>query len=154
MFWSTDGWMDQLVDWLIDWLFWRSFNGLIYVFTWFFSWSSLYLFDGLLFVWFIAVASLLFLSGEEAIQHLFSRGTHWEFSYIPLVTVLLLYFAMACWSCGPHISAGLVVPMLWVVLFSIQNFYYHLITKIEALQRSWNNFHNFCKLEDANILAR
>ncbi|XP_071784612.1 chloride channel protein C-like isoform X1 [Asterias amurensis] len=60
------------------------------------------------------VASLLFLSGEEAIQHLFSRGTHWEFSYIPLVTVLLLYFAMACWSCGPHISAGLVVPMLYI----------------------------------------
>ncbi|XP_022108381.1 chloride channel protein C-like isoform X2 [Acanthaster planci] len=60
------------------------------------------------------VATLLFLTGEEAIQHLFSRQTHWEFSYVPLLTVLVLYFTMACWSCGSNISSGLVVPMLFI----------------------------------------
>ncbi|XP_041457216.1 chloride channel protein C-like [Lytechinus variegatus] len=60
------------------------------------------------------VATLLFVTGEEAIHHLFSRDTHWEFTYGALLTVLAFYFIMACWSCGPSISAGLVVPMLYI----------------------------------------
>ncbi|XP_071490057.1 chloride channel protein C-like [Diadema antillarum] len=60
------------------------------------------------------VATLLFVTGEEAILHLFSRETHWELTYGALVTVLAFYFVMACWSCGPSISAGLVVPMLYI----------------------------------------
>lgn len=60
------------------------------------------------------VATLLFGTGEEAIHHLFSRETHWEFTCGPLLTVLAFYFILACWSCGPSISAGLVVPMLYI----------------------------------------
>ncbi|XP_033125254.1 chloride channel protein B-like [Anneissia japonica] len=60
------------------------------------------------------VATLLFVTGEEAIHHLFSRETHWEFTFGPLFTVLIFYFIMACWSCGPSISSGLVVPMLYI----------------------------------------
>ncbi|PIK45697.1 hypothetical protein BSL78_17446 [Apostichopus japonicus] len=63
---------------------------------------------------FSQVATLLFVTGEEAIHHLFSRETHWEFTYLPLFTVLIFYFILACWSCGPSISAGLVVPMLYI----------------------------------------
>ncbi|XP_071958229.1 chloride channel protein C-like isoform X2 [Antedon mediterranea] len=63
---------------------------------------------------FSQVATLLFVTGEEAIHHLFSRETHWEFTFGPLFTVLIFYFFMACWSCGPSISSGLVVPMLYI----------------------------------------
>ena len=58
------------------------------------------------------VATLLFVTGEDAIHHLFSRNTHVEFDYGPLVTVLVVYFVLACWSAGTAVSVGLVVPML------------------------------------------
>ncbi|XP_028399217.1 chloride channel protein C-like [Dendronephthya gigantea] len=60
------------------------------------------------------VATLLFASGEEAIHHLFSRDTHREFTYGPLLTVLVVYFILACWAAGTSISSGLVVPMLFI----------------------------------------
>ncbi|XP_064641031.1 chloride channel protein C-like isoform X2 [Lineus longissimus] len=60
------------------------------------------------------VATLLFVTGEEAIHHLFSRNTHLEFDYAALFTVLVFYYFMACWASGTSISCGLVVPMLLI----------------------------------------
>merc|ERR1719309_1143501 len=59
-------------------------------------------------------ATLFFGTGENAIQQLFSRNTHLEFSYGPLFTFLLIYFLLACWASGTNISCGLVVPMLLI----------------------------------------
>lgn len=60
----------------------------------------------------VLVATLLMTNGERAIRHLLSRQTHLEFQFVPLLTVLLVYFLCACWSSGTSISSGLVVPML------------------------------------------
>ncbi|XP_013403924.1 chloride channel protein C [Lingula anatina] len=60
------------------------------------------------------IATLLFVSGERGIHHLFSRNTHLEFGYASLFTVLPIYFLMACWAAGTSISSGLVVPMLYI----------------------------------------
>ena len=60
----------------------------------------------------ILVATLLMTNGERAIRHLFSRETHLEFDFVPLIVVLVIYFICACWSAGTSISSGLVVPML------------------------------------------
>ncbi|XP_066289417.1 chloride channel protein D-like isoform X1 [Branchiostoma lanceolatum] len=60
------------------------------------------------------VATLMFVTGEEAIHHLFSRETHNEFSYGPLFAVLCIYFFLACWTAGSAISSGLVVPMVLI----------------------------------------
>ncbi len=62
----------------------------------------------------ISVATLMFVTGENAIHHLFSRNTHLELYYPTLCTVLPIYFLMACWAAGTSISSGLVVPMLYV----------------------------------------
>jgi len=59
-------------------------------------------------------ATLFFVTGEKAIQHLFSRNTHLEFDYAPLVIFFLFYFFLACWAAGTQISCGLVVPMLLI----------------------------------------
>nr|XP_039274350.1 chloride transport protein 6-like [Styela clava] len=60
------------------------------------------------------VATLLFVTGEQAIRHLFSRGTHHEFSIPSLITVLVFYYFLACWAAGTSMSSGLVVPMLLI----------------------------------------
>ncbi|XP_074645246.1 chloride channel protein D-like isoform X2 [Tubulanus polymorphus] len=60
------------------------------------------------------MATLLFVTGEEAIHHLFSRNTHLEFDYGPLFVVLACYFLLACWAAGTSVSSGLVVPMLFI----------------------------------------
>eukprot|EP00092_Neocalanus_flemingeri_P010722 GFUD01011549.1.p1 GENE.GFUD01011549.1~~GFUD01011549.1.p1 ORF type:complete len:864 (-),score=141.42 GFUD01011549.1:346-2937(-) len=59
-------------------------------------------------------ATLFFVTGEKAIQHLFSRNTHLEFDYAPLIIFFLFYFFLACWAAGTQISCGLVVPMLLI----------------------------------------
>lgn len=41
-------------------------------------------------------------------------GTHAQFSYGALVTMLLVYFAGACCAMGTAVSAGVVVPMLLI----------------------------------------
>lgn len=51
-------------------------------------------------------------NGERAIRRLFSRETHMEFQFVPLLSVMSIYFFCACWSAGTAISSGLVVPML------------------------------------------
>ena len=59
-----------------------------------------------------SVATLLFTTGEGAIHHLFSRTTHLQFDWGPLLALLPYYFLVVCWAAGTAISSGLVVPML------------------------------------------
>ena len=57
-------------------------------------------------------ASLLFVTGESAVEHLFSRKTHYEFDYSALFSLFLCYFPLAVWCAGSAVSSGLVVPIL------------------------------------------
>lgn len=59
-------------------------------------------------------ASLLFVTGESTVEHLFSRNTQYEFDYASLFSVFLLWFPMACWCAGSAVASGLVVPILIV----------------------------------------
>ena len=59
-------------------------------------------------------ATLFFVTGEKAIRNLFSRNTHMEFNYGPLIIFFIFYFLLSCWSIGTQISAGVVVPMLLI----------------------------------------
>lgn len=59
-------------------------------------------------------ATLFFGTGEQAVYHLFSKHTHNQFSYAAMSSMLVIYFVMACWSAGTHMSSGLVVPMLLI----------------------------------------
>ena len=59
-------------------------------------------------------ATLFFVTGEKAIRNLFSRNTHLEFNYGPLIIFFIFYFLLSCWSIGTQISAGVVVPMLLI----------------------------------------
>lgn len=58
------------------------------------------------------LATLMFNVGDEAIRHLFSRGTAYRFSYSSLAVFLVIYFFFACYSSGMAISSGIVLPML------------------------------------------
>lgn len=58
------------------------------------------------------VATLLFLTGEQAIHRLFSRQTHVEFNFASLLVVLPCYFILACWAAGSSISSGVVIPKM------------------------------------------
>ncbi|EDV27121.1 uncharacterized protein TRIADDRAFT_54756 [Trichoplax adhaerens] len=60
------------------------------------------------------VATLMFVTGEEAIKHLLSRNTHLEFDFGPLIAILVIYFLLSCWSSGTSVASGLVVPMLLI----------------------------------------
>jgi chloride channel 7 len=58
------------------------------------------------------LASLMLVSGEDAIRHLFSRGTHLEFGYGALATFFVVYGTFAALTAGSSISSGLLIPML------------------------------------------
>lgn len=58
------------------------------------------------------VATLMFVTGEKMIRHLFSRETYDEFEYDVLLAVLAVYFIGSCYSAGMSISVGLVIPQL------------------------------------------
>ena len=58
------------------------------------------------------LATLLHVTGDDAIRHLFSRQTHLEFGYASLATFYLLYSAFAALTAGSCISSGLLIPML------------------------------------------
>jgi hypothetical protein len=58
------------------------------------------------------LATLLHVSGEDAIKHLLTRGTHREFGYTPLLVFLMLYAVFATVVAGSSLSSGLFVPML------------------------------------------
>lgn len=62
----------------------------------------------------IAPASFHLFAGEDAIKHLLSRGTHWEFNYGSLIVMLVFYFLGAVWAAGSAIASGLFVPMLLI----------------------------------------
>ncbi|KAF8790282.1 Chloride channel protein A like protein [Argiope bruennichi] len=59
-------------------------------------------------------ATLLYLTGDRAIHHLFSRGTHLEFNFLSLLVVLPCYFILACWAAGTSISSGVVIPKMYI----------------------------------------
>ena len=58
------------------------------------------------------LATLMHVTGEDAIRHLMSRGTHLEFGFGSIVAFLLIYGAFAALSAGSCIASGLLVPML------------------------------------------
>ncbi|KDD74684.1 voltage gated chloride channel protein [Helicosporidium sp. ATCC 50920] len=60
------------------------------------------------------LATLASVTGEDAIRHLFTRGTHREFGYASLLAMLSLYFVGAAWTGGSAISSGVFVPMLLI----------------------------------------
>lgn len=60
------------------------------------------------------VASLLNVNGHRALQLLYSRRTHFQFNYACLLSVLPVYFVLACWTAGSAVASGIVVPMLFI----------------------------------------
>ncbi|KAI7836469.1 hypothetical protein COHA_009686 [Chlorella ohadii] len=60
------------------------------------------------------LATLMSVPGEDAIRHLFSRGTHREFGYAAIIVMLIFYFLGAAWTAGSAISSGVFVPMLLI----------------------------------------
>ena len=46
------------------------------------------------------LATLMSVTGEDAIRHLLSRGTHREFGYAALVVMLVFYFGCAARGAG------------------------------------------------------
>ena len=52
------------------------------------------------------------VTGEDAIRHLMSRGTHRQFGYTALFLFLLLYSAAAAAVAGGSLASGALVPML------------------------------------------
>ncbi|KAK9804251.1 hypothetical protein WJX72_003440 [[Myrmecia] bisecta] len=60
------------------------------------------------------LATLMSVTGEDAIRHLLSRGTHREFGYGAIIVMLIFYFAGAVWAAGSAIASGLFVPMLLI----------------------------------------
>ncbi|KAK9840815.1 hypothetical protein WJX81_006821 [Elliptochloris bilobata] len=60
------------------------------------------------------LATLMSVTGEDAIRHLLSRGTHREFGYAALLVMLVFYFGGAVWAAGSAIASGLFVPMLLI----------------------------------------
>uniref|UniRef100_A0A061RFD9 Chloride channel protein n=3 Tax=Tetraselmis sp. GSL018 TaxID=582737 RepID=A0A061RFD9_9CHLO len=58
------------------------------------------------------LATLMSVTGEEAIKHLFTRRTHLEFGWGSVTTMLVVYFTLAAIAAGSALSAGLFVPML------------------------------------------
>lgn len=59
-----------------------------------------------------AAATAPCCTGDDAIKHLLSRGTHQRFNYGVLLTMLGWYFIGAALAAGSAISSGLFVPML------------------------------------------
>ena len=60
------------------------------------------------------LATLMSVTGEDAIRHLLSRGTHREFGYAAILCMLGFYFIGAAITAGSAISSGTFVPMLLI----------------------------------------
>lgn len=58
------------------------------------------------------LATLMSVTGEDAIRHLLSRGTHKEFGYAALICMFIFYFLGAAITAGSAISSGVFVPMI------------------------------------------
>lgn len=53
-------------------------------------------------------------AGEDAIRHLFSRGTHRQFGYAAILSMLVVYFLGASWTAGSAISSGEYAHGSWL----------------------------------------
>ena len=51
---------------------------------------------------------------EEAIRHLLTRGTHYEFGFSSLILMLVMYFFGAAWIASSSVACGLFVPMIFI----------------------------------------
>ncbi|CAD7698710.1 unnamed protein product [Ostreobium quekettii] len=60
------------------------------------------------------LATLMSLTGEDGIRSLLTRGTHREFSYQALLTMLVWYGVGAALAAGSSISSGLFIPMMMI----------------------------------------
>lgn len=60
------------------------------------------------------LATLMSVTGEDAIRHLLSRGTHKEFGYAAIGCMFLVYFLGAAVTAGSAISSGTFVPMMLI----------------------------------------
>ena len=58
------------------------------------------------------LATLMHVTGEDAVRHLMSRGTHLEFGFGAIAAFYLIYGTFAALSAGSCIASGLLVPML------------------------------------------
>ena len=58
------------------------------------------------------LATLMTVSGNQAIKHLLSRNTHLQFGFASLCTYFIIYYFGAAIVAGSCISSGLFVPML------------------------------------------
>jgi hypothetical protein len=56
---------------------------------------------------------LMFNVGDEAIRHLFSRGTAYRFSYSSLTVFLVIYFFFACYSSGALAPSLSLLRLPW-----------------------------------------
>ena len=56
--------------------------------------------------------TLMLSSGHSAVSHLLSRETPLQFSYITLLTFLVIYFLFSCIAATTHLASGIFVPML------------------------------------------
>ena len=77
-------------------------------------------------------------------------SVHMLFS--PLLTVLVVYFFLACWAAGTAISSGLVVPMLWVfyhnwfLWFYLLQWFLRSCTPLEIDSRILERLGQLCKI--------
>jgi hypothetical protein len=62
------------------------------------------------------LATLMSVTGEDAIRHLFSRGTHREFGYAAILVMLVFYFLGAAWTGAGRDCVG--VASGWVCLYA------------------------------------
>ncbi|XP_068090846.1 chloride channel protein C-like [Hyperolius riggenbachi] len=58
-------------------------------------------------------AALFVKNGKHGIMLLFQRGTHLKFDFPALITTLIFYFTISCWTSGTAACTGLVVPMIY-----------------------------------------
>lgn len=58
------------------------------------------------------LATLMGVSGNEALVHLLSRNTHLEFGFASVCIFFLIYYLFAAMVAGSCIASGLFVPML------------------------------------------
>jgi len=58
------------------------------------------------------LATLMHVSGSQAITHLMSRNTHYEFGFASICVFFIIYYLGSAVVAGSCISSGLFVPML------------------------------------------
>lgn len=59
-------------------------------------------------------ATLFFTNADRTIEQLLSRHTHYQFDYGALVTLLIVYFSLCCYTAGMAPALGTMVPALLI----------------------------------------